>query len=328
LQLKEHTRLRDRASVSYPTTVLCQSTVCLKSVVVPSPTSCFFLLRKNTDMNTESGTGLNWPSLIWMPLIHLGALLACFPFTFSWSGVVICGGLYWLTGGLGICLCYHRLLTHRSFQLWRPLEYVFTFFGTLAVQGGALSWVGAHRIHHKFSDKPGDPHSPNDGHWWSQMLWIFVRDENIDGRRIWEHYVPDLLRDPIHRFLHHTFFLWSVVLALGLYLLGGLIGGHKLGISWLVWGMSVRLVVVYHFTWFVNWISHVWGYRSYPTPDNSRNSWLVALLAFGEGWHNNHHAFPRSARHGMRWWEYDLTYWTIRLLAFLRLARNIQLPSH
>ena len=261
---------------------------------------------------------LDWGNILWIGFVHAGALLA--PFCFSWSGLGICALLHWLTGGLGICLCYHRLLTHRSFAVPKPIEYVLTLLGGLATQGGAMDWVGTHRIHHRFSDEPGDPHSPKDGHWWSHMLWLFVRDAQTNGRNMWQRYVPDLFRDPIHRALHHTHFVWPLALGLGLYLLGGL--------SWLVWGMFVRTVAVYHCTWFVNWASHIWGYRTFPTNDESRNLWWVALFAYGEGWHNNHHAFQRSARHGMRWWEFDPTYWTIRVMEFFGLARQIRLPGN
>jgi len=272
-----------------------------------------------------TSTGLDWPNLLWMVFIHLVALAA--PFTFSWSGLIICGVLHWITGGLGICLCYHRLLTHRSFRLVKPLEYLFTFFGSLAAQGGALSWVGWHRMHHKFSDEPGDPHSPRDGHLWSHMFWIFTTAKDQHGHELWDRYVPDLLKDPIHRLLHHTHFAGVLALSAALYLVGHLLSGPALGLSWLVWGVSVRMILVYHTTWFVNWASHVWGYRTFKTSDQSRNNWWVALLTYGEGWHNNHHAHQRSARHGMRWWEFDMTYWTIKLLALLRLARDVRVPN-
>jgi stearoyl-CoA desaturase (delta-9 desaturase) len=272
----------------------------------------------------KSQRRIDWPTLLWITLIHIGALAA--PFTFSWTGLLLVGLLYWLTGGIGICLCYHRLLTHRSFQLVKPLEYLFTFLGGLATQGGALSWVGWHRMHHQFSDEPRDPHSPRDGHLWSHMLWLFKQDKGSDGIPVWQRYVPDLLKDPIHRVLHHTHFWSTLALAGGLYGVAWAWAGHRLAVSWLVWGLCVRTVCVYHSTWFVNWASHVWGYRNFATRDESRNNWWVALLSFGEGWHNNHHAHQRSARHGMRWWEIDVTYWTIRLLEILRLARNVEIP--
>ncbi len=259
---------------------------------------------------------LAWPTILWMVFVHAGALAA--PFYFSWSGLGICLLLHWMTGGLGICLCYHRLLTHRSFQVPRPIEYILTLLGALATQGSALEWVGAHRIHHRFSDEPEDPHSPRDGHFWSHMLWTMWRSEATNGPSMWRQYVPDLAADRFHRFLHHTHIVWALALGAGLYLLGGM--------SWLVWGAFVRTVLVYHSTWFVNWACHVWGYQRYATRDQSRNLWWVALVTYGEGWHNNHHAFQRSARHGVRWWEIDLTYWTIRLMALVRIARQVQLP--
>lgn len=262
-----------------------------------------------------------------MLAVHIGALLAFLPRAFTWSGLALCVALHWVTGGLGICLCYHRLLTHRSFRLFKPLEYLFTLFGDLAAQGGAFEWVGKHRIHHKFSDKPGDPHSPLDGHWWSHMFWIFSSTAQDYGRRMWKKYVPDLLRDPVHRVLHHMRMVSPLIFAAGLYLAGYCLGGHLLAFSWLVWGVFVRMILVYHCTWFVNWASHVWGYRNFKTHDESRNLWWVALVSYGEGWHNNHHALQWSAAHGMRWWELDMTYWTIRFLGLLGLARNIRTPA-
>jgi stearoyl-CoA desaturase (delta-9 desaturase) len=195
------------------------------------------------------------------------------------------------------------------------------------MQGSALSWVGWHRMHHQFSDEPQDPHSPRDGHLWSHMLWLFKPGKGADGLPLWQRYVPDLLKDPIHRILHHMHFFSTLALAAGLYAAGWAWGGHMLGLSWVVWGICVRTVCVYHSTWLVNWAAHVWGYRNFATRDESRNNWWVAMLSFGEGWHNNHHAHQRSARHGMRWFEFDVTYWTVRLLELMRLARNIEIPK-
>ena len=255
-----------------------------------------------------------WDVVIFVSLIHLGVLLA--PFTFTWSAFWLCLGLMWATGWVGIALCYHRLLTHRSFKVSRWLEYLLAFCGVLAAQGGPIWWVSTHRLHHAYSDTPKDPHSPVvNSFWWGHMGWFL----HHDPRRA-QCAALDLARDPVHRFLERTQGLWPVLLGVLLYALGGL--------PWLIWGFSVRTVVVYHVTWSVNSAAHTWGYQSYQTNDRSTNCWWVALLSFGEGWHNNHHAFPRSAAHGLRWWELDLTYLTIRAFAVLGLAQHVVVPDN
>lgn len=256
---------------------------------------------------------LKWDVVLFISAIHLGVLLA--PFTFTWPAFWLFLGLTWVTGWVGIALCYHRLLTHRSFKVPRLLEVLLAFCGVLAAQGGPVGWVSTHRLHHAYSDTPRDPHSPLEGFWWSHMGWFFY-----DDPRRARCAALDLARDPVHLFLNRTQGLWPVLLGILLYILGGLPG--------LVWGFSVRTVVVYHVTWLVNSASHTWGYRNYQTNDRSTNCWWVALLSFGEGWHNNHHAFPRSAAHGLRWWELDLTYATVRALALFGLARNIEVPDN
>lgn len=260
---------------------------------------------------------LNWGVLTGIVLLHLGVLLAPLAFTWKafWTFVVLQG----LTGWLGVTLCYHRMLTHRSFQSPKWLEYLLTYCAALAMQGGPVHWVATHRIHHAFSDRPQDPHSPKRGFWWAHMLWLFVYDEVLDHPTKYFRYAPELARDPVHQFLNKTFVLQNVLLAALLFAVGG----------WpcVVWGIFVRTVFVYHCTWLVNSAAHIWGYQSYQTNEGSRNNWWVAFLTYGEGWHNNHHAYPSSAAHGLRWWEFDLTYLTIRLLAFLGLAEKIRLPQ-
>jgi fatty-acid desaturase len=270
----------------------------------------------------RSKARLNWPSILWIGLIHAGILLA--PFTFSWSGLAVCLSLYLLTI-IGVTTGFHRLLTHRSFQTPRAVEYLLTVLGCLATQGGALQWVATHRAHHAHPDEAGDPHSPRDGGWWAHMLWWMSFDPILDDPAQRKRYIRDLIRDPVHRFLNHCQAPLQVALAITLFLFGELWGG--LGLSWLVWGIFVRAVLTSHATWFVNSATHRWGYRSHATKDNSTNLWWVGLVCCGEGWHNNHHACPRSARHGLRWWEVDLTYVLIRLLSFVRLTWQIHVPG-
>jgi len=254
-----------------------------------------------------------------LALIHLGALAAVLPAFFSWSGVIVAGILYYLTGAIGICLGFHRLLTHRSLRVSRVLEYAIATLGTLALQGGPIEWVSTHRAHHAYSDTARDPHDARKGFLWSHMTWLFAPNPArlTDAEQV--RFARELAADPYYRFLERAHPWLQLALAAALFALGGW--------SWLVWGIFVRLVVTYHVTWFVNSATHAFGYRSYAAGDLSTNSWWVALLAWGEGWHNNHHAFPFSARHGLRWYEFDFTWLTIRLLTLLRLASKVKIPT-
>lgn len=268
---------------------------------------------------------LDWPVVLGIAGMHVGCVLA--PFYFSWSALGVAVVLYWLTGAIGITLCFHRLLTHRSFKTPKWFEYVLTTIGCLAWQGGPVQWVGVHRLHHKHSDDEMDPHTPKHGFTWAHMLWCMHKSpEGRDPKQA----AKDLQRDPVQRLLNMYFWVPQVVLV-GLVFLAGhgaaKVGLQTSGLSWFLWGVCVRTVVVYHATWFVNSASHTWGYRNYDTNDISTNLWWVALLSFGEGWHNNHHALQRSAAHGLKWYELDPTYWTIRLLGLVGLAKDVVLPK-
>jgi stearoyl-CoA desaturase (delta-9 desaturase) len=259
--------------------------------------------------------------VLWIGALHVGALLAIVPAYFSWSGLLVCLFLHWLTGGIGICMTYHRLLTHRSFAL-RPawLEYPLTILGACASEGGPIGWVADHRRHHAHSDdEQHDAHTPLRGFFWAHMYWwMMVGNESKHTAEYFEKWAPDLSRDRFHRWLERYHFVFPLLMFAGLYALGGM--------SWLVWGGLFRSVFVLHSTWLVNSASHIWGYRSHSTRDKSTNLWWVALVTYGEGWHNNHHAFQTSARHGLRWWEVDLTYLTIRLMTWCRIAYDMKLP--
>ena len=272
--------------------------------------------------------GVDWSTVIWIGLIHVVALAAA-PFTFTWQGLVVAIALAWLTGCVGITLGFHRLLTHKSFETSAAFRRAIAFIGGLAGEGSAIHWVADHRRHHAHSDKAGDPHSPRDGAWWSHMLWFVPRVNRDHNERYHRRWVPDLMRDPVFVFLDRTFILWHVVLGVALYFAGHALGGAAMGWSFVVWGMFVRLLFVLHTTWLVNSATHMWGYRNYAVDDDSRNCWWVALLTHGEGWHNNHHAHPRMARHGHRWWELDTTYALIRVLRRVGLVRDVidQLPE-
>ncbi|KAF8400622.1 hypothetical protein HHK36_013921 [Tetracentron sinense] len=248
--------------------------------------------------------------------MHVMCLFA--PFAFTWGAFSVAVSLYVVTGLLGITLSFHRNLSHRSFKLPKWLEYFFAYCGAQALQGSPLDWVSTHRFHHQYCDSDRDPHSPIDGFWYSHMSWIFDAD-SITERCGEANNVGDLQKQPFYRFLQSTYLAHPVALGILLYALGGF--------PFLVWGMGVRIVWVYHITWLVNSACHVWGRQAWNTGDLSRNNWWVALLAFGEGWHNNHHAFEYSARHGLEWWQIDMTWYVVKLLQAIGLATDVKLPS-
>jgi len=268
---------------------------------------------------------VNWSVVTGIAVMHVGAVVA--PFYFTWTALVLALVLMWLSGNIGITMCYHRLLTHRSFKTPKWFEYVLALCGCLAWQGGPVQWVGIHRIHHKHSDEDTDPHTPRHGFTWSHALWCMHHDaegqKGVDAAK-------DLLRDPGMRWINRLFWVPNLLMVPALYFAGewvGSMGVSATGLSWVLWGVALRITIVYHGTWFVNSATHTWGYRNYDTTDNSTNLWWVALLSFGEGWHNNHHAHQRSAAHGLRWYEIDITYWQIRALGLIGLARDIVLPK-
>jgi fatty-acid desaturase len=274
-----------------------------------------------TTTERPAATTIAWGPVLWIVVLHTGALLALNPQWFSWSALGVCLLLHWFTGGIGICMTYHRLLTHRSFAT-RPkwLEYVLTAIGCSASEGGAIGWVADHRRHHAHSDEEGDTHSPNRGFGWAHMFWWMTPDITSDHTPEYlEKWAPDLNGDRVHRWLDKYHIIFPVLLGVGLYRIGGM--------PWLVWGCFVRSILVLHTTWLVNSATHVWGYRSHATRDRSTNLWWVALLTYGEGWHNNHHAYQTSVRHGLRWWEVDMTYWAIRLMSFCGLTYALKYPK-
>lgn len=265
--------------------------------------------------------GIDWGVAAWLIVVHLGALAA--PWTFSWQGLVAMFVMYVLTGGVGICMGYHRLLSHRSFSTFPPMRWLIAWIGGLAGEGSAIHWSANHRIHHARSDKQGDPHSPREGFLWSHCFWCLQKLEPEERDAMHRRWVPDLLRDPVLRFLDRTFLLWQIVVAAGIFGLGYVMGGTPLAVSMLVWGVFLRMTIVLHATWCINSVTHVWGYKTYDNGDDSKNLWWVALLTFGEGWHNNHHAYQRAANYGHRWWEIDFTYMMISILRMLGLAWGI-----
>ncbi|HEY1542612.1 MAG TPA: fatty acid desaturase [Xanthobacteraceae bacterium] len=280
---------------------------------------------------------VDWPSAVTLIGYHAVALLALLPWFFSWSGVVLAIlGLY-VFGTLGINLCYHRLLAHRGLVVPKWLEHTLAILGTCCVQDTPARWVAVHRRHHQHADESADPHSPLVNFFWGHMGWILLENRDLQRLRIYERYSRDVLCDRFYARLEHNRWLWVVFASWLVFFLGGFAAGLATGgeirqaaqfaASVLVWGVFVRTVAVWHITWSVNSVTHLWGYRNYETDEASRNNVLIGLLSNGEGWHNNHHASPRSARHGHRWWELDVTWLTIRFLGLIGLARRIATPS-
>jgi len=265
--------------------------------------------------------GLEWPAVIWLGTAHLGALAA--PFVFTWSGLAVAIVLSAVTASLGVCIGFHRLLTHGGFETFPVVKRVLATLGMLAGEGPPIMWVAAHRKHHQFSDQDGDPHSPRDGAWWSHVVWMLPRRGSQYWAEQYRRYAPDMLRDPYMKFLDRTWMWWHMAMGGTLMTTGYVLSGLSLGLSLLVYGLFVRATYVFHVTWLVNSATHMWGYRNYETTDDSRNLWWVALLAYGEGWHNNHHAHQRLARHGHRWWEIDINFACIRLMERCGLAWNV-----
>ncbi|KAI3857480.1 hypothetical protein MKX03_015403 [Papaver bracteatum] len=249
-------------------------------------------------------------------LEHRGLLFA--PFYFTWNAFWVAYMLAFLSGSIGISLSYHRNLSHSSFMLPKSLEYLFAYFGVHAMQGDPIFLVRIHRYHHKFTDSDRDPHSPNEGFWFSHITWVFHHNYLLEkcGK---SSNVMDFKKQAFYRFLRKTYGLHILGLALLLYIVGGLL--H------LIWGMSVRIAVGHHGTWMVNSVCHMWGKRPWNTKKLSKNNWVVGIIAFGEGWHNNHHAFESSARLGLEWWQIDVIWYIIKLLEYLRLAANVKVPT-
>ena len=260
---------------------------------------------------------INWLTALVMIGFHVGAVAAFF--FFSWSALFAALALHWIALTFGIGMGYHRLLTHRGYKVPRWIEYSFAVCGTLALEGGPIFWVGTHRIHHQFSDKPGDPHSPRDGAWWAHVMWIIFGEGNHNNTALMSKYAPDLGRDKFYVWLNT--YHWVPLTVLGLTLLA--VAGWPM----VLWAIFLRVTFGLHATWLVNSATHLWGSKRFPTRDDSRNNWWVALLTFGEGWHNNHHAHPVSARHGLAWYELDVSWLQIRLLEKLGLAQGVKVAK-
>jgi stearoyl-CoA desaturase (delta-9 desaturase) len=282
------------------------------------------------------GLGLRIANFVVVIVPFLGfvaAVILLWETAVDWVHLALLIGMY-LATGLGITVGFHRLFTHKSFEAVKPVKALLGVLGSMAVEGPVIDWAAMHRQHHQHSDSTMDPHSPHahggegtwamlKGFWHAHMGWLLSRPDRGS-----EKYVPDLVQDKMVRNVSRLFPLWVVLGLVIPAVLGGL-----LTLSWtgallgFLWGGLARIFLVHHVTWSVNSVCHLWGTRPFRSHDHSRNNPIMGVLAMGEGWHNNHHAFPASARHGLRWWEFDLSYCVIKVLEVCRLAKAVRVPS-
>lgn len=273
-----------------------------------------------------------------VPFVGLAiAIILSWGAAINWPIFLIALGMG-LATAVGITVGFHRLVTHKSFKTSRAIRFILASLGSMAVQGPVIEWAGVHRRHHQHSDSEEDPHSPHahaDGHWGTgiratlngmyhaHMGWLFIGRQRGLGR-----YTKDLHADPVLDWVNRRFLLMVILGLLIPAVLGGLVTMSLMGAVYgLLWGGLVRILVVHHITWSVNSVCHIWGSQPFRTTDESRNNPVVGILALGEGWHNNHHAFPTSARHGLRWWEVDISYMLIRGMEMVGLVTDVKVPD-
>jgi fatty-acid desaturase len=307
------------------------------------PTATAEILASPTcepDASTRvQSTEIRWDYAIFFLALHLLALLALVPWFFSWGGVLVFLVGVVVLGQLAIPIGYHRLLSHRSFRTPKWFERTLVTLAMCTAQETPAHWVAWHRMHHCHSDHKDDPHSPRLGFFWAHIRWlIHEKRTRLETFGMYEKYARDILSDPYYRwierlpspagifFLAHAVLFAFVATAAALAIHGNGPEAYQYAASLFVWGVVVRTVWVWHITWSVNSLSHIFGYRNYETSDDSRNNWLVTLLTAGEGWHNNHHEDPASASNQHRFWEIDINYYVICLFGKLGLASHIVRP--
>jgi stearoyl-CoA desaturase (delta-9 desaturase) len=276
-----------------------------------------------------------WGYTLGVVAFHLLLPLMFVPWLFSWTGLLLIPLGNYIFCSLGIGAGYHRLLTHRSYQCPRWLEHTFAIFGVCCLQDSPARWVMVHRLHHQNSDRQPDPHSPLVTFFWSHMGWLLVENRQLSKIETYERYARDILQDRFYLrlargllwvwvYVAHAVLFYLIGAAVGWWMTGTAIGALQFGLSILLYGVIYRTIFSWHVTWGINSASHMWGYRNYDTDENSRNNWFFALATNGEGWHNNHHAEPRSASHGFhRWWELDVTYLSLRALRAVGLVWDV-----
>jgi stearoyl-CoA desaturase (Delta-9 desaturase) len=275
---------------------------------------------------TRLERNINLAAVVIPFLGFIAALVLLWNQAVGWTDLAILAGTYVVTAG-GVTIGYHRLLTHRSFATYKPIEYLLAVLGSMAVQGPVADWVADHRRHHANADEEGDPHSPHVGHgsglaglWHAHVGWL-LQDCGVEDRR---RFARELVEDRGMRWITNAFpalVLLSLLIPFGIgwAISGALVGG----LTGMLWGGAVRIFLVHHVTWSINSICHFHGRRRFATEDRSTNVWWLAPASLGEAWHHNHHAFPRSAFHGLRWWELDPSGWVIRAMRRLGLAWNV-----
>jgi stearoyl-CoA desaturase (delta-9 desaturase) len=270
-------------------------------------------MQNVVNINQAKSLKIHWNTIVAVTLFHIAAVAALF--TFSWQNLSVFLILWWVAGSLGIGLGYHRLMTHRGFKTPKWVEYFLTVCGTLALQSGAISWVTTHRLHHAFTETDKDPHSPTKGLYWAHIGWIFQGTAQVQSETTMNRYSPDLMKDSFHRLMNKYYWVTSVIVGVALYFIGDW--------SMVLWGVGLRTVFGWHSTWLVNSATHTWGTRRFDSRDTSTNNGWIAAITFGEGWHNNHHTYPRSAKHGLNWREIDLNWIQICLMEKLGLATDV-----
>ena len=275
------------------------------------------MAHNNLPRNADGSLKFSWGTTIVFGLFHVGAIAALF--FFSWTALFWTALAYWLTIGWGIGLGYHRLHTHRSYKVPKWFDYLLAMLGTMTLEGGPIFWVAIHRIHHQKSDKEGDPHSPRDGGWWAHILWMMLGDPWHNKTDLLEKYAPDMCRDKVYLWLSKYHWVPLTVFGLSVWAFAGF--------EYMLWTVFMRVTLGLHATWLVNSATHLWGSQRFESRDDSRNNAVVALLTMGEGWHNNHHAHPTSARHGLAWYEFDMTWLTIRFLQLVGIAKDVRVAK-
>ncbi len=279
-------------------------------------------MQNVAEFEHDDSEKLQWVTIVAVTVFHLMAVVALF--TFSWQNLAAALITWWIAGSWGIGMGYHRLLTHRGFKAPKAVEYFLSLCGTLGLQSGAINWVTTHRIHHAFTETDKDPHSPRGGTYWAHIGWIFQGTAQNQPESAQWRYAPDLMKDKVHIWMSKFYYVTPIVVGAILFAVGGALSGTLMGaFSMVLWGIFLRQVIGWHSTWLVNSATHLWGTRRFETRDDSRNNGLVAALTFGEGWHNNHHAHPRSAKHGLTWKEFDVNWVQIKALEKLGLVSEV-----
>lgn len=264
-------------------------------------------------LNTvKSEAKIDWYGAIPFFLLHV-AVIGVFFVPFSWGLVALCVGMYYLRM-FGITAGYHRYFSHRTYKMGRVAQFVMALIGTLSIQKGVLWWAAHHRHHHQYSDKPQDLHSPKDGFWWSHVGWILADNTKETN---WKN-IRDLSKYPELRWLDRHYLIPPVLLGVAMYFLGGP--------AVFFWGFVLSTVLLWHGTFTINSLSHVFGSQRYASNDTSRNNWFLAIVTMGEGWHNNHHAYMASTRQGFFWWEYDFSYYILKALSWIGVVSDLREP--